>query len=1541
MASKRKRTTSPASVSDASSTASARVVQAEAGSSKRARDDGHGSVRVTFELVGTGQTVKRALDADATFEETVFGVARELGVSIMRLKFAHVRAFDAEVEIYDDFDFDAFVRRATSTRAPQLVRVYPNYTHASLATAQAAFASPASAPAPTPFLPQGTASTVSSPAPSAAGSDSPRSIMRGPTSPRSEKRVQLEVPKKGEGSRRPKKSKKKTDDAGVADVAANGAELSSNAGPPHASASATPRAASLVQCPTPLAPLASTPPTVASKYKPTRPSPLSQTVDTGSVSGDDADSVASSSLAPSVRGDMQVAPSPFAAPRAGAPAATLVTPTATPQPTKGKGKGNAQVHGAIADAAPAPPLSPNSKKADRARKIRQKRKDAQDAAAQAALVSAAGPSHVPPPGEAGSSTAALPVVTKPKKAKKDRTASASAAPAPALPPRPLPKSQQIIAEFKADSARRSAELLAAAMRASRSGSPSAPTRPPAVQAASGTAGSAPGSATASPALAASTVSLHPATGNAEQSPAVATAVTADAAASAPATPAAMKKAKAGRKSSAGETPVTTTEPLVPTPPASSSSPADEPTASVEPAAVTPAPRKKTPASKKKEAGAAADGKAVTLAPAAAEAATAASAEEVTTPATPCQPTETTPAAKKKRGRPSKSDPIVESDSPSPAPTAPVDVASNAPVTPVTVSTPGPSTAPATSTPKSAKSVGRPRKSDLATPPSETTTRTLSGSAIQEQKARLNARTQCKICGQVADHLQKDCSIVKGGADALRARLGQVQTSLVAVSGNSEEDDELRSRIEAEEKSVRMWLKRVENIGAKVKGTATPVRAAAASPATGSGSLWVPGTPATPAAEAGNAVAASSTETRVPPSPLAAAAVTWSAPRTAHADADDADGESSASDSDEAEDEEEDVNSSRPAADGQAGATKPPIYLKALARPRRPGSMSGLSVSDAVIETGESSESSSDEPNSSSDDDGSGSDSSDDDDDTASTTSLPADTDPEELARRFMSRPLSQKEKRAARLSAAAMLPITNGEDGDGEDDDDDAEDDEVDVRHTQRSARRGSGSSIGDFEEGSGADDGGMAVDDDIEAEDAVMDVNPAPAPASQAHVGESSAERHAEAETEHAAQLEPSSSLHQVPAPIANGFSTLVESESVETPGDAALRSVIEEEEPSLHDAHSAQRSPARTRFAATQRSSQSVAGGASPAESAGAAPPASPPRRRTRSQSREPASQSQAQSQRSVPPSPARSGRTTRSSSKEVTSPKAGTVELGARVRGGRAVRGRGRAGAASSQGRVDSIAEADEPQTPEPRHADVDRSSQIVELASSPPARPNGQPLFLEASQIPETQTQDYRGLLVPETPSDGAPSLSLSQRRRLAPTSPIAEADEDEAGGEGEGGDGPADDDEPRAGGASDSDPNGDDDDDARTHPPPASLPLPTLPRPAARAPASQPTSFPTLSSLSADVLRTGRAAFGSLAALANGHAHAHGNSAGNGTPGKHAPAHGSQARASLAHPHDDSSSDDASSDDDVPAARKGRTAGARKRESSASQGPRGW
>ncbi|WVQ88263.1 hypothetical protein IAS59_001997 [Cryptococcus gattii] len=256
----------------------------------------------------------------------------------------------------------------------------------------------------------------------------------------------------------------------------------------------------------------------------------------------------------------------------------------------------------------------------------------------------------------------------------------------------------------------------------------------------------------------------------------------------------------------------------------------------------------------------------------------------------------------------------------------------------------------------------------------------------------SAQPQCLIC-HGSSHPQKDCPVVKAGVPRLRQVLLE----------RKEEDESPEAAVAA----IEMWIDRLGRVTSALMGTpATKGKGRQSSGLT----AMAKQTPSSPAAVP-------------PPGPAVET-------------------ESSASESSKS------PSPPPPKAPSPPVPTFPPIYHKALSR--KAGSTSGLSVSDAVIETGSSaSESSEDEDGSLESGSGSGSESETESESSVSekgrnamsrsrSTSISSSTsssspsppppdlsklDPQAALRHFLTAPLSQKQRRAARDSAAHMQAV--------------------------------------------------------------------------------------------------------------------------------------------------------------------------------------------------------------------------------------------------------------------------------------------------------------------------------------------------------------------------------------------------------------------------------------------------------------------------------------------------------------------------------------
>jgi len=329
-----------------------------------------------------------------------------------------------------------------------------------------------------------------------------------------------------------------------------------------------------------------------------------------------------------------------------------------------------------------------------------------------------------------------------------------------------------------------------------------------------------------------------------------------------------------------------------------------------------------------------------------------------------------------------------------------------------------------------------------------------GKSVTAQHARLARRVACIICDEVPTHLQKDCPRVKAGLESLQDLLEE------------REDEEPSDTTEASIQAIKAWIDRLTTIRKKVMGleggqvarSVSPNRAAPKlAMAKLQGNHAVQQEMATAADPATNAVNGKTGQARDPTPPLPI-----TTDRTKHSEA------------------------IQPVSPANDRSTTPfhPLYLKALSRPRTAGSLSGLSASDAVIETGGSDQGSSGDESeggdpSVEDDDyshsketaysvesgsdnesASGSDEEDGSDESATTETESLPSDGSDLAK-ILTKPLSERQKRAARESAASIqhFDLTMPPDDDNSDIVGSDSDDEQDVR------KGGSDSSIADFGE--------------------------------------------------------------------------------------------------------------------------------------------------------------------------------------------------------------------------------------------------------------------------------------------------------------------------------------------------------------------------------------------------------------------------------------------------------------------------------------------
>ncbi|GMK58969.1 hypothetical protein CspeluHIS016_0604110 [Cutaneotrichosporon spelunceum] len=331
---------------------------------------------------------------------------------------------------------------------------------------------------------------------------------------------------------------------------------------------------------------------------------------------------------------------------------------------------------------------------------------------------------------------------------------------------------------------------------------------------------------------------------------------------------------------------------------------------------------------------------------------------------------------------------------------------------------------------------------------------------------------CPLCEQAADHAPKDCPVVLGGVGRVRERMEQRRKQLIAAG--------IKPLIKSDATldSCKQWITRLTKVADKVvNGTpqkpspvksksvqATPIATVKAAPKPAHNAAPTKTTP-------------SSTPTSAGPTPKPiTAAKRFAAANGAKLLATPKD----ASDSESSDDE---MTPSAPA-NGLPTTPDTPFYpqslhLMAAARAGRRTGSSRLSVSDAVIETGDSSDSDSSSSGSGSgsqSESSSGSDISDSDSDSDSDSSgSGSNIDSEALLRQIMTQPLSQRQRAEAARTAASMHVVTQ-EDIAEASDATDSDDEIVVTRATQRS---GSESSIGDFVDGEDGSANSANIDDE------------------------------------------------------------------------------------------------------------------------------------------------------------------------------------------------------------------------------------------------------------------------------------------------------------------------------------------------------------------------------------------------------------------------------------------------------------------------------
>lgn len=369
---------------------------------------------------------------------------------------------------------------------------------------------------------------------------------------------------------------------------------------------------------------------------------------------------------------------------------------------------------------------------------------------------------------------------------------------------------------------------------------------------------------------------------------------------------------------------------------------------------------------------------------------------------------------------------------------------------------------------------------------------------------------CTICLQTPWHFQKDCPEVKEGAENLRYLLSARQDQHNSIADGVDGESHFEQSIEL----IQEWIERLEKIAGKVQGVPGVEKGNTAfRPRSPIGILGDKDgrtydlnaqSPTKKAVARKDKARSKDLEVAIEKeSELASTAedIVLASPETSDAilppvpDNDDGDDSLSPPSSMPAPAQRPSSVTSSVVTPPESPALVPdtfnfpPIHLKAMQKSRRTGSTSGLSVSDAYIETEPSDDSSSDDDDGEEDrgaDEMSGSESdastsspssivssdSDDDDSAESTTSrVPMPSDPSEAITFSLTRELSEREKKKARLSAAKMQPVAFDEVSVIDEDEDLEEDDQAEEGVSPPAptparlprARADSDSSIGDF----------------------------------------------------------------------------------------------------------------------------------------------------------------------------------------------------------------------------------------------------------------------------------------------------------------------------------------------------------------------------------------------------------------------------------------------------------------------------------------------
>jgi len=387
---------------------------------------------------------------------------------------------------------------------------------------------------------------------------------------------------------------------------------------------------------------------------------------------------------------------------------------------------------------------------------------------------------------------------------------------------------------------------------------------------------------------------------------------------------------------------------------------------------------------------------------------------------------------------------------------------------------------------------------------------------------------CMICLRTPWHIQKDCPEVKEGPSNLRYLLTARQDQHASIS-TEEDESHFDSSIEA----IQEWIERLEMIAGKVQGIKkdgfkprSPVRVMgnkeglrldlnAPDPKKAAKRKAI-----SPESNAG-VTESTSQAAETASSPMNTTPVTTA--ESAQAPARDA----------------QSPPESRPESPMAVPDTYnfPPIHLRAMQKSRRPGSLSGLSVSDAIIETEPSDDSSSDSDDEDEEDEGMGSDTSsvvsdttdsdsdsDSDGSDSGSSRVVMPSDPSDAMKFSLTRDLSEREKKKARLSAAKMQPVTFDAESVVDDEGQGSLETSPAKSASRPMARTGSDSSIGDF--------------GDADSRRSSIDSN-ATAP--------------------YRSQAPPIIASSALPAPSSSVTSDL---ESIQDPSQSATREVVDEEE-------------------------------------------------------------------------------------------------------------------------------------------------------------------------------------------------------------------------------------------------------------------------------------------------------------------------------------------------------------------------------------------